>query len=114
MRWREVHVRAWFAGLALGVFGGMFGARSIDPSERHEGLVAAVADRHPLAVTASLAIAAYLPLWLMWDVGNVEQSGLHRGKAMDARQQHWPNGAEGNHRPATCGRAASGAPLGKL
>ena len=36
------------------------------------GLIAAVTDRHPLAVTASLAIAAYLPLWLMWDAGNVE------------------------------------------
>jgi len=36
------------------------------------GLIAAVTDRHPLAVTASLAIAAYVPLWVMWDVGNVE------------------------------------------
>jgi hypothetical protein len=38
------------------------------------GLIAAVTDRHPLAVAASLAIAAYLPLWLMWDVGNVEHT----------------------------------------
>jgi hypothetical protein len=36
------------------------------------GLRAAVLDRHPLAVTASLGIAAYVPLWLVWDVGNVE------------------------------------------
>jgi hypothetical protein len=36
------------------------------------GLWSAVRDRHPLAVTASLGIAAYVPLWLVWDVGNVE------------------------------------------
>jgi hypothetical protein len=38
------------------------------------GVLAAVRDRHPLAVTAALAIAAYVPLWLIWDVGNVEHA----------------------------------------
>ncbi len=36
------------------------------------GLVAASRGRHPMAVTAALALLAYLPLWLVWDVGNVE------------------------------------------
>lgn len=36
------------------------------------GIVAAVRRRNPLAVTALAALLAYLPLWLVWDVGNVE------------------------------------------
>jgi hypothetical protein len=38
------------------------------------GVRAAVRDRHPLAVTASLALAAYIPLWLVWDAGNPEHA----------------------------------------
>jgi hypothetical protein len=38
------------------------------------GVRAAVRDRHPLAVTASLALAAYVPLWLVWDAGNTEHA----------------------------------------
>ena len=34
---------AFYVALILAVFGSMFGARHLDPSERHEGLVAAVA-----------------------------------------------------------------------
>ena len=38
------------------------------------GVIAAARDRHPLAVTASLGLAAYVPLWLVWDVGNPEHA----------------------------------------
>jgi hypothetical protein len=38
------------------------------------GVLAAVRDRNPLAVTAALGLAAYVPLWLVWDVGNVEHA----------------------------------------
>ena len=38
------------------------------------GVVATVRARHPLAVTAATAIAAFVPLWLVWDVGNVEHA----------------------------------------
>jgi hypothetical protein len=38
------------------------------------GVLAAVRDHHPLALTAALGIAAYVPLWLIWDVGNVEHA----------------------------------------
>ena len=38
------------------------------------GVLAAFRDRHPLAVTAGLALAGYVPLWLVWDVGNVEHA----------------------------------------
>jgi len=36
------------------------------------GVVAAVRLRPPLAATAGLALAAFVLLWLVWDVGNVE------------------------------------------
>ena len=36
------------------------------------GIVAAVRLRPPLAVTSGLALAAFVLLWLVWDVGNVE------------------------------------------
>jgi hypothetical protein len=36
------------------------------------GVVAAVRLRPPLAVTSALALAAFVLLWLVWDVGNVE------------------------------------------
>ncbi|HVN32878.1 MAG TPA: hypothetical protein VMT45_12925 [Thermoanaerobaculaceae bacterium] len=38
------------------------------------GVRATVRDRHPLAVTAALALAAYIPLWLVWDTGNPEHA----------------------------------------
>jgi hypothetical protein len=38
------------------------------------GVLAAIRDRHPLAVSAALAVAAYVPLWLVWDVGNPEHA----------------------------------------
>jgi len=38
------------------------------------GVIVAVRGRNPLAVTASLGLAAYLPLWLVWDVGNPEHA----------------------------------------
>lgn len=36
------------------------------------GVIEAWRRRSPLAVTAALGLAAYVPLWLLWDVGNVE------------------------------------------
>jgi hypothetical protein len=38
------------------------------------GIRVAVRDRHPLAVTAALALAAFVPLWLVWDAGNPEHA----------------------------------------
>lgn len=38
------------------------------------GVFAATRDRHPLAVSAALALAAYIPLWLVWDAGNPEHA----------------------------------------
>lgn len=38
------------------------------------GLVEAWVRRPPLAVTAALGLGAYLPLWLLWDAGNVEHT----------------------------------------
>lgn len=36
------------------------------------GVIEAWRRRSPLAVTATLGLAAYVPLWLLWDAGNVE------------------------------------------
>ncbi len=38
------------------------------------GVRAAVRGRHAVAATASLALAAYVPLWLIWDAGNPEHA----------------------------------------
>jgi len=38
------------------------------------GVLVAVRGRNPLAVTAALGLAVYAPLWLLWDVGNVEHA----------------------------------------
>lgn len=38
------------------------------------GILVAVRGRNPLAVTAALGLAVYVPLWLFWDVGNVEHA----------------------------------------
>ncbi len=38
------------------------------------GVLVAARDRNPIAVTAALGLAAYVPLWLVWDVGNVEHA----------------------------------------
>ena len=38
------------------------------------GIRGAVRQRAPLATTALLGIAAFVPVWLLWDVGNVEHA----------------------------------------
>ena len=42
--------------LILAAFGSMFGARHLDPGERHEGLVAAVAFESLVKLVAFLAV----------------------------------------------------------
>ncbi len=51
---------AFAVALVLGVFGGMFGARRLDPSERHEGMVAAVALESVVKLVALLSVGAFV------------------------------------------------------
>ena len=50
---------AFLVALVLAVFGAMFGARRLDPSERHEGMVAAIAVESIVKLSALLAVGAY-------------------------------------------------------
>ena len=47
---------AFYVALILAIFGAMFGARHLDPSERHEGLVAAIAFESLVKLVAFLAV----------------------------------------------------------
>ncbi len=57
---------AFVVALVLGVFGGMYGARALDPSERHEGMIAAVALESVVKLTAFLAAGAFVT-WGVFD-----------------------------------------------
>jgi len=57
---------AFVVALVLGVFGGMYGARTLDPSERHEGMVAAVALESVVKLLAFLAVGAFVT-WGLFD-----------------------------------------------
>jgi signal transduction histidine kinase/Na+/proline symporter len=57
---------AFVVALVLGVFGGMYGARSLDPSERHEGMVAAVALESVVKLLAFLTVGAFVT-WGVFD-----------------------------------------------
>ncbi|NTU59916.1 MAG: GAF domain-containing protein, partial [Deltaproteobacteria bacterium] len=57
-----LHDTAFLVALVLGVFGSMFGARSLDASERHEGMVAAVALQSLVKLVALLVVGG----WVTW------------------------------------------------
>ncbi len=50
--------------ITLGLFAGMFGARQLDPSERHEGMIAAIAAESVVKLVALLAVGAYTTWWI--------------------------------------------------
>jgi Na+/proline symporter len=51
---------AWYIAIALAVFTILFGTRNLDPNERHEGLVAAVAFESILKLIAFLAVGIFV------------------------------------------------------
>jgi serine phosphatase RsbU (regulator of sigma subunit)/Na+/proline symporter len=55
---------AFVMALVLGLFGVLFGARSLDTSERHEGLVAAVALESLVKIIAFLAVGIFVTFGL--------------------------------------------------
>jgi len=62
---------AFYIALILAVFGSMFGARRLDPSERHEGMVAAVAFESIVKLIAFLAVGLLVSYVLFPGVGHI-------------------------------------------
>ncbi len=55
---------ALLVAVTLGVFSVLFGTRYIDATERHEGMVAAVAFESLVKLVAFLVVGAYITFWL--------------------------------------------------
>lgn len=71
------HFAGWFISLMLGVFAVIFGARRLDASERHGGLVFAVAFESAIKLVAFLAVGVFVTYGLFSGFGDI----LHRIQA---------------------------------
>jgi PAS domain S-box-containing protein len=65
------HFAGWFISLLLGVFAIMFGARRLDASERHGGLVFAVAFESAIKLVAFLAVGIFVTYGLFNGFENI-------------------------------------------
>ncbi len=61
----------WVITLALGVFAIIFGARKLDSSERHEGLVFAIAFESLIKLAAFLCVGIYVSFFLFGGVSDI-------------------------------------------
>jgi PAS domain S-box-containing protein len=61
----------WVITLMLGVFAIIFGARRLDLSEKHEGLVFAIAFESIVKLAAFLAVGLYVTFWLFGGFGDI-------------------------------------------
>jgi phosphoserine phosphatase RsbU/P len=62
---------AFIVALSLGLFGVLFGARHLDASERHEGLVAAIALESLVKIVAFLAVGIYVTYGIFNGFGDI-------------------------------------------
>ncbi len=62
---------AFLVALVLGLFGVLFGARHLDASERHEGLVAAIALESLIKLVAFLAVGIFVTYVLFDGMGDI-------------------------------------------
>lgn len=62
---------AFYVALILAAFGSMFGARHLDPSERHEGLVAAIAFESLVKLLAFLGVGLLVSYYLFPSQGEI-------------------------------------------
>ena len=69
---------AFYVALILATFGSMFGARHLDPSERHEGLVAAVAFESLVKLVAFLAVGILVSYFLFPGLGEIFRQTSNR------------------------------------
>jgi PAS domain S-box-containing protein len=65
------HFAGWFIALLLGVFAIIFGARRLDASERHGGLVFAVAFESAIKLVAFLAVGIFVTYGLFDGFGDI-------------------------------------------
>ncbi len=65
------HFAGWFISLLLGVFAIIFGARRLDASERHGGLVFAVAFESAIKLVAFLAVGIFVTYGLFNGFGDI-------------------------------------------
>jgi signal transduction histidine kinase/Na+/proline symporter len=74
---------AFWAALSLSLFAVLFGARSLVATERHEGMVAAVAFESAVKLGAFLLLGAYLTWQVGGGLGEVFSSALARADLSD-------------------------------
>ncbi len=65
------HVAGWFISLLLGVFAVIFGARKLDASERHGGLVFAVAFESAIKLVAFMSVGFFVTYGLFNGFGDI-------------------------------------------
>jgi PAS domain S-box-containing protein len=67
----ESHAAGWFIALLLGVFAIIFGARRLDASERHGGLVFAVAFESAIKLVAFMAVGIFVTYGIFDGFGDI-------------------------------------------
>ncbi len=65
------HFAGWFISLLLGIFAVIFGARRLDASERHGGLVFAIAFESAIKLIAFLAVGVFVTYGLFNGFGDI-------------------------------------------
>ncbi len=65
------HFAGWFISLLLGIFAVMFGARRLDASERHSGLVFAVAFESAIKLVAFCLVGIFVTYGLFHGFGDI-------------------------------------------
>jgi PAS domain S-box-containing protein len=79
----DTRFAGWIVALVLGFFAIMFGARRLDASERHGGLIFAVAFESVIKLLAFLAVGLFVTYGVFNGFGSMLQ-GMH-GSALEAR-----------------------------
>ncbi len=75
--------QAFYVALILAAFGSMFGARHLDPGERHEGLVAAVAFESLVKLVAFLAVGILVSSYVFPGAGEIFRQAQQRADLRD-------------------------------
>ena len=68
---------AFYVALLLAVFAILFGTRHLDATERHEGLVAAIAFESLVKLLAFIAVGAFVTYGIYDGIGDLFQKAAH-------------------------------------
>ena len=77
---------AFYVAIILAIFGILFGARHLDPTERHEGMVAAVAFESMVKLLAFIAIGIFVTFWVFDGWGEIMTNIFHDPDYQDLLQ----------------------------